>query len=176
MGKSFERLHFFQFKIKMEKQGSLAVELWIPIETSKIYNVEQEDPESATTSKDAGAVAKSDQPTFERSLSGKQAHTVIRCDYLPEIRLDVVLPVDYPSHNRPRYTLTCIWLSKSQLLQACEKLDEMWRENLNMPVLYTWIDWLQTNLIGFLDIFEKPNTIIITPLNNFDLDTEEKKN
>ena len=163
----------FQFKVKLEKQGSLAAELWIPIEASKLHGA-QNDQESATTSKDTDTNGKN-IPILERSNSGRQAHTVIRCDFLPQIQLDVVLPVDYPAHKAPKYTMSCVWLSKSQLLQACDKLDEMWSENLNMPILYTWIDWMQSKLIGFLDIFEKPNSLVLTPLNNFDLDTDDKK-
>jgi hypothetical protein len=47
-------------------------------------------------------------------------------------------------------------------------------DNCNMPVLYTWIEYLQSNLVELLQLFEEPNKIILTPLNNnYDQEKEE---
>ena len=99
-------------------------------------------------------------------MSGKRAHTVLNCDYLPPIEMAVILPDSYPSENKPHYVLSSFFLSQYQLSKLSSQLDEIWVNNFNMPVLYTWFEWLQNNLVEFLDIFEKPNSIIITPLND----------
>lgn len=151
----------------------MAAEVWLPIE-----NVNEEEKEveaKATCSKINLNEEGSKRPTLERTISGKRAHTTINCDHLPQLILNVSLPETYPSDTMPNYTLSCVWLSKSQLRQLCAKLDEIWRENEHMSILYTWIDWLQSNLISHLDIFETPNKIIITPLNDF-FDDESSSN
>ncbi len=70
----------------------------------------------------------------------------------------------------PSYQIKSNWLNLSQLKQICDKLDEIWLQNYNMIVLFTWIDFLQNNLIEFLDLFEEPNNLFITPLDSNQLD------
>ena len=112
---------------------------------------------------------------LERSISGKRAHSVINCNYLTPIILNVILPDSYPSETKPHYIISSDILNDTQLYSLSIKLDEIWNENFNMPVLYTWFDWLQNNLINYLDLFEMPNKIILTPA-DFDATNEQTIN
>lgn len=78
--------------------------------------------------------------------------------------MDITLPSTYPTIDKPIYQIKSNWLNLTQLDQLCTKLDEIWNENYNMPVIFTWIEWLQNSLIEHLDIFEEPNKLFITPL------------
>ena len=53
---------------------------------------------------------------------------------------------------------------KEKIWQENEYFDEIWKENFQTPILFTWIDWLKNNTINFLDIIENPNKIILTCL------------
>ena len=64
----------------------------------------------------------------------------------------------------PNYAIACEWLNLSQLSEISRELDKIWYENDNMPILFTWTEWISSNLIEFLDLLDEPNTIIITPL------------
>lgn len=137
------------------------VELWLPIEHV----------DSMTNEVVDGARHKIDPnlekpPKLERSISGKRAHTTIKCEQLTPIIVDVELPDGYPTECAPFFRIYCDWLSNSQLKQICSKLDEIWHECEFMPILFTWFDWIKSNLVEYLDLFIEPNKIIVTPLNN----------
>lgn len=74
------------------------------------------------------------------------------------------LPCTYPSETAPTFTLSCDWLNESQLAELCLELDKIWQDNANMPVIFTWSEWLSANLVEFLDMAVEPATVIITPL------------
>lgn len=151
--------------------------MWLPIDKTDLrsdvglQSLSLDD--AATTPKTSSSNSNSNKPILERSISGKRAHTTIKCNHLPFLDFQVSLPPAYPSEAKPNFRLSCVWLSKSQLVQLCHKLDEIWSENKSSGVVYYWIDWLQTELVNHLDIFEKPNKIILTPLNNFDLENND---
>ena len=88
--------------------------------------------ETAGQASAAGPV-KEKKAKFERSISGKNAHTTLKCSFLPYLLMDVTLPCAYPSNSKPVYQLKCSWLNMSQLKQVCAKLDEIWNENFKMP-------------------------------------------
>ena len=117
----------------------------------------------------------SQKPQLERSISGKRVHTTIKCDFLPPLNLEVTLPVTYPSQFSPLFHVSCVWLSNEQLSRICLKLDEIWNENCNMCVLFTWLDWLQTNLLEYLELFEQPDKVILTPINIYSDDLIDKR-
>ncbi|KAF8381007.1 impt-1 [Pristionchus pacificus] len=56
-----------------------------------------------------------------------------------KIRLDVVLPPDYPSQSPPKYTLSCPQLLIGQRNRLSALLDESYLENIGSPILYAWI-------------------------------------
>jgi hypothetical protein len=155
----------FNVSAKCDKSDLLIVELWLPVND---WNNEND---SAVTSKDAN---KKFNPSFQRSISGKREHTSIECKHLPQLRLSVTLPPLYPTEESPHFKISSNWLQKSQLTKLCQKLDEIWKNNLNMPVLYTWLEWLENNLIEYLDILEEPNKIVLTKCFNQNDNSEEE--
>ncbi|CAE1330616.1 RNF14 [Acanthosepion pharaonis] len=49
--------------------------------------------------------------------------------HLPPIVMNFQLPESYPSISAPLFTLSCKWLSRSQLDVLCKRLDQLWEEN-----------------------------------------------
>ncbi|PSN48331.1 hypothetical protein C0J52_03415 [Blattella germanica] len=74
--------------------------------------------------------------------------------YLPPLCLHFSLPEDYPSHSPPTYRLSCQWLRNSKLLSLCKKLDEIWKENKYMEVLFLWTQFLKEESLTYLEIFD----------------------
>jgi hypothetical protein len=140
-----------EFTIPIETRSrnkKIDIELWLPIENINSGNDKID----------------AKKPKFERSVSGRRAHTKLAVEYLVPLRLAVTLPDTYPSESAPSYTLSSIWLNKLQLNQVCAKLDDLWAENFNMPVLFTWLEWLKTELVEYLDLVEDDSRLICTPL------------
>ena len=140
---------WLKFKIPIETEVKpIKFELWLPIENANESDIGT--PESGDQdSSDLNA-----KVLLQRSISGKRAHSVINCNYLIPLTLNVVLPDAYPSEVKPHYIISSIWLNEQQLYSLSLKLDEIWNENFNMPVLYTWCEWLQYNLINHLDLLQ----------------------
>lgn len=145
-------MYSLQFKIQVNAKNApnekFKAEIWLPIEE---------------TSTSEQATSKQAKATFERSISGRNAFTTVECSYLPFILMDATLPCSYPSLNMPIYQVKSNWLNLQQLDRISNKLEEIWKENYNMPVLFTWIEWLQNELLEYLDIFEL-NRAFITPI------------
>ncbi|XP_053573143.1 E3 ubiquitin-protein ligase RNF14 [Bombina bombina] len=72
--------------------------------------------------------------------------------YLPPIVLNFELPPDYPSTSPPIFTLSCKWLSPKQLSQLCQRLDELWEENVGSVVLFAWMQFLKEETLDFLKV------------------------
>lgn len=100
---------------------------------------------------------------FERSISGENAFTTLDCSCLPFITMDVILPCSYPSENKPIYQIRSNWLNLHQLDLLSNKLEEIWNDNCNTPILNKWIVWLENNFVKYLEISES-DTLLITPL------------
>ncbi|XP_022318824.1 E3 ubiquitin-protein ligase RNF14-like [Crassostrea virginica] len=95
-----------------------------------------------------------DFSTFRRSDSGMRIIGSVTVQYLYPISLTIVLPHEYPSSAPPKFTMSCPWLTSVQMTSLCEMMDRLWAESLYMPVLFTWITWLQENVkdhIGLRD-------------------------
>ncbi|XP_064205959.1 E3 ubiquitin-protein ligase RNF14 [Anguilla rostrata] len=72
--------------------------------------------------------------------------------FLPPLVLNFELPPDYPSTSPPEYTLSSKWLSRAQLSALCQRLDELWQESQGSVVLFSWIQFLKEDVLGFLCI------------------------
>ncbi|XP_069620140.1 E3 ubiquitin-protein ligase RNF14-like isoform X1 [Ranitomeya imitator] len=72
--------------------------------------------------------------------------------FLPPIVLNFELPPDYPSSAPPNFTLSCKWLSPTQLTLLCQHLDDLWEENSGCVVLFPWIQFLKEKTLDFLNI------------------------
>ena len=119
------------------KKENLIAEIWLPIQYSSIQVEASEAAAAAVAVAVTPDVTKENQTKFERSISGKNAHTSLNCSYLPYLLIDITLPCAYPSESKPIYQLKCSWLNMAQLNQVCSKLDEIWNENYNMPGMCT---------------------------------------
>ena len=72
--------------------------------------------------------------------------------YLLPLKLRCALPLSYPSEVAPQLSLSAEWLSVAQLSSLCQKLDEIWSEQVGMAVIYSWVDWLKTECLEYLSI------------------------
>ncbi|CAF0833456.1 unnamed protein product [Brachionus calyciflorus] len=78
---------------------------------------------------------------------------------LPPILLEFKLPDNYPSVNPPDFKLSSRWLNNSNLGKLCQKLDELWEQNSQIPILFTWISFLNDEIFDYLSI-DQQNLII----------------
>lgn len=98
--------------------------------------------------------------------------TEVKVEHLPPILIEFEFMSDYPSTNPPKFTLNCRWLSYQNISKLCVKLDDLWVENENESILFTWISFLTDEIFEYLDL--DVNNIIITNAsnnteNNFDV-------
>ncbi|KAJ8266812.1 hypothetical protein GJAV_G00134970 [Gymnothorax javanicus] len=90
-------------------------------------------------------------PHFKIVVKGdKQTEHVV--SFLPPLVLNFELPPDYPSTSSPQYTLSSKWLSRAQLGALCRRLDELWQETQGSVVLFSWIQFLKEDVLGFLSL------------------------
>lgn len=74
--------------------------------------------------------------------------------HLPPLTLLIELPQDYPSTCPPKFTLRSSWLNVSSIAKLCKKLDELWESNKGQEILFTWVGFLQSESLEFLNINE----------------------
>ncbi|XP_006003269.1 E3 ubiquitin-protein ligase RNF14 [Latimeria chalumnae] len=97
-------------------------------------------------------------PNFKIVVSAKEEQNLAdgRLEYpvafLPPLILNFELPPDYPSASAPIYTLSCKWLSRTQLTMLCKHLDKLCEENKGSVVLFTWMSFLKEESLTFLNI------------------------
>ncbi|XP_074524776.1 E3 ubiquitin-protein ligase RNF14-like [Halichoeres trimaculatus] len=72
--------------------------------------------------------------------------------FLPPLLLTFELPEDYPSSSPPSFTLTCSWLTHTQLSALTAQLTDLYQANGGAVVLFIWIQFLKEDALGFLDI------------------------
>uniref|UniRef100_A0A1B8XVJ4 RBR-type E3 ubiquitin transferase n=1 Tax=Xenopus tropicalis TaxID=8364 RepID=A0A1B8XVJ4_XENTR len=72
--------------------------------------------------------------------------------FLPPIILDFELPPGYPSTDPPAFTLSCKWLSPSQLALLCQRLENLWEEYAGGVVLFAWMQFLKEGTLEYLKI------------------------
>lgn len=149
------KLNTIQLKIKVECTiKPINVEIYLPIEK---------------VNKDAVTKNGDDktQPKLERSISGYHATTRIKCESIPPLTLNIVMPVTYPSDNQPIFTLSGFWLNKQQLCKLCTQLDLIGKDYNGMTIVYTWVEWLQMNTLKFLEVLEEADKLIVTPFGQY---------
>ncbi|KAF6213258.1 hypothetical protein GE061_010976 [Apolygus lucorum] len=92
--------------------------------------------------------------TFTSAHNGTSKTVVIPIENLPPIVLSFKFPKDYPSRNRPEFSLYCVWMAASELEKLCERLEMVWKEHEYTVILYLWINILKEetlDLIGATD-------------------------
>ncbi|NP_001091318.1 uncharacterized protein LOC100037145 [Xenopus laevis] len=72
--------------------------------------------------------------------------------FLPPVILNFELPPGYPSTEPPAFTLSCKWLSPSQLASLCQRLDDLWEEYAGGVVLFAWMQFFKEETLDYLKI------------------------
>jgi len=86
------------------------------------------------------------------SSTQPQTFNPVKIQHLPALCLDLELKIDYPSHSRPEFRLSCFWLSLQQLNRAGKELEKLWNEQQGTQICFSWIDWIHTGLLDFLGL------------------------
>uniref|UniRef100_A0ABM0MDS1 RBR-type E3 ubiquitin transferase n=1 Tax=Saccoglossus kowalevskii TaxID=10224 RepID=A0ABM0MDS1_SACKO len=133
----------------------IEIEAWMPIETDMSST-------QALSSK-----SESGRPNICRSDSGKRWHSTFSVAQLTPLQINVTFPLSYPSDDPPFFTLCSEWLDGGQLSALCRHLDAMWGEMSQLPIVYSWVDWLKNESLSFLGL-EK--TVVLSPYQNTDDD------
>lgn len=76
----------------------------------------------------------------------------VQIDFISPIVVNFVMPPGYPSSEPPTIELQCLWLSPEHIEMLKERLYHLWEENYRCVVLFTWIDFLQNEGFGFLNL------------------------
>ncbi|XP_048761210.2 E3 ubiquitin-protein ligase RNF14-like isoform X2 [Ostrea edulis] len=131
------------------KDGLFCIQVDIPVKTSgKAVTVDIYMP-SNELEKNV------DFSVFRRSDSGMRIVGSVTVKYLYPISLTIVLPHEYPSSALPKFTMSCPWLTSLHMTSLCQMMDRLWEESMYMPVLFTWITWLQENLMDHLGLRDR---------------------
>uniref|UniRef100_A0A3Q3E5B2 RBR-type E3 ubiquitin transferase n=1 Tax=Labrus bergylta TaxID=56723 RepID=A0A3Q3E5B2_9LABR len=72
--------------------------------------------------------------------------------YLPPLCLTFELPEDYPSSSPPSFSLTCSWLTHTQIPSLTAQLIDLYQATGGAVVLFTWIQFLKEDALKFLDV------------------------
>ncbi|KAM9358414.1 E3 ubiquitin-protein ligase RNF14-like [Symphorus nematophorus] len=89
---------------------------------------------------------------FAVTLKEDETLTQYEISFLPPLRLTFELPEDYPSTSPPTFTLTCSWLTHTQLSALSAQLTDLYEATGGAVVLFTWIQFLKEDALRFLDI------------------------
>ncbi|GFR90978.1 E3 ubiquitin-protein ligase RNF14 [Elysia marginata] len=135
-------------------QGAIRVNVIVQAEVDR----DEEDDEVlgaaaavATTSKPKPPPLARDVPLC-RSISGQRWQGTFEVKFLLPFNLLVTFPPTYPSSGPPSFHLSCAWLTPVQLEAVECMLHTLWSEAGNMPVVFTWVDWLENNCLEHLAI------------------------
>ncbi|XP_037325132.2 E3 ubiquitin-protein ligase RNF14-like [Pungitius pungitius] len=73
--------------------------------------------------------------------------------FLPPLLLTFELPEDYPSSSAPSFSLTCSWLTDTQLSALAAQLTDLYLATGGAVVLFSWVQFLKEDTLRFLDIY-----------------------
>lgn len=120
----------------LDKQNGLrSFQIHIHIETPSEITV------SVKLNSSAVSEANDDSSEFSYSFKVK---------YLPPIILTCILPISYPSHLPPYFTISARWLSSTKISDLCNVLDSIWNEQSGQEVIYQWVEWIHSSCLSFL--------------------------
>ncbi|XP_026179386.1 E3 ubiquitin-protein ligase RNF14-like [Mastacembelus armatus] len=89
---------------------------------------------------------------FTVTLKEGEMLTQYGLSFLPPLLLTFELPENYPSSSPPSFTLTCSWLTLAQLSLLRAQLTELYQATGGAVVLFSWVQFLREDALGFLDI------------------------
>ena len=121
------------------------------VETSpQEEKVEYQNCTSSESSPDG--FSRSTKPGFTRSLSFQRWYVKADVRHLTPIHLTCTFPPLYPTEYPPEVSLACLWLTRGQLQELHERLMQLWTETCNLPIVFTWADWLQNYAYEYLHL------------------------
>ncbi|CAF3736331.1 unnamed protein product [Rotaria socialis] len=81
---------------------------------------------------------------FYLNLIHDSNHLSTLIQNLPPLILTIHFHDEYPSsQDSPTFVLSSCYLSCEFLQKMCQKLDEVWEQNLGQPIVYQWIECLK---------------------------------
>ncbi|XP_068581155.1 E3 ubiquitin-protein ligase RNF14-like isoform X2 [Cebidichthys violaceus] len=104
--------------------------------------------------KSAGEIRVSVELPADFTVTLKEGETLRQygMSYLPPLLLTFDLPEDYPSSSAPSFSLTCSWLTHTQLSALGAQLTGLYQATGGAVVLFTWVQFLKEDALRFLDI------------------------
>lgn len=102
---------------------------------------------------------------FTVVLKEGKSQRKFKISFLPPLLLSFELPEDYPSSSPPSFTLTCSWLTHTQLAALSAQLIELYQANGGAVILFSWVQFLREEALKFLGIcneLEVPSDLSIT--------------
>ncbi|XP_031725540.1 E3 ubiquitin-protein ligase RNF14-like [Anarrhichthys ocellatus] len=105
-------------------------------------------------SKSAGEIRVSVELPADFTVTLKEGETLRQYEisFLPPLLLTFELPEDYPSSSAPSFSLTCSWLTHTQLSVLGAQLTSLYQAMGGAVVLFTWVQFLKEDALRFLDI------------------------
>ncbi|KAL2629113.1 hypothetical protein R1flu_013799 [Riccia fluitans] len=146
---------FRPFKSEHIKTPSFMISIYVEVpETITLWGDYPSSSRSSAGIKDS--INNERNPEASCSESSEADSTrVFTVQFLPPLRLVYNLPVSYPSHSPPLFTLSCTWLNSRRLSKLCSSLDKLWDEEQGQVVVYSWVEWLKTQTLSSLGISER---------------------
>ncbi|XP_029938846.1 E3 ubiquitin-protein ligase RNF14-like [Salarias fasciatus] len=89
---------------------------------------------------------------FTVFLKAGKSQRQYKISFLPPLLLSFELPEDYPSSSPPSFTLTCSWLTHTQLDALSAQLVEVYQANCGNVILFSWVQFLREEALKFLGI------------------------
>eukprot|EP01103_Thecamoeba_quadrilineata_P002918 TRINITY_DN12764_c0_g1_i1.p1 TRINITY_DN12764_c0_g1~~TRINITY_DN12764_c0_g1_i1.p1 ORF type:complete len:552 (+),score=99.95 TRINITY_DN12764_c0_g1_i1:56-1711(+) len=84
--------------------------------------------------------------------TGTTKSEIVKLSYLSPMHLEVILTPNYPSSSPPKFIIKCSWLTNSHLAELCHQLDNLWKDQFGMVVVFTWVNFLQTEALPHLGL------------------------
>lgn len=91
--------------------------------------------------------------------SSKKSFSV---NHLPPVKLEFSLAPDYPALSSPLFHLSCPWITREQRDSVSSHLKQLWEENRGSVILFVWINFLQEELLEFLQVGSEIDIVTIT--------------
>uniref|UniRef100_A0A3P9CU53 RBR-type E3 ubiquitin transferase n=1 Tax=Maylandia zebra TaxID=106582 RepID=A0A3P9CU53_9CICH len=103
-------------------------------------------------SKSAGEIRVCVELPVGFSVALREGKSEYDISFLPPLLLNFGLPEDYPSSSPPSFSLTCSWLTHTQLAALRAHLADLYEATGGAVVLFSWVQFLREDALRFLNI------------------------